>query len=904
MKKYGKKALALGLVVGMAVFSFPVSATTKPTLSNKTKTIAVGDTTTLTVQNKAKKATYKWISSNKRVATVTQKGSVKGKKAGTTTITCVVTRGKETIPLKATIKVLELKNAGSKIIVAGEKSQLAVNPYKGATYQWRSDNRKVATVDKNGVVTGQKVGTTKVRCIVESKKKSYIVEYTIKVNTKKTVTTQQQLNEALKNKKLTSITISTKKKTDFTILDGTYKNVDLFVNAPNADVQNYGVFKSVSIQSIKPDTWHEYAKGNTITLQAKNAHLVVEEIGSVNKIEIPTKDAQVELEINGTVKQMVGTEKSELILTNNGTVEKVVVKAVSNLQVKGTSEQAVPIEIGKKAEGTKIDSAIPVQVITPVKVEITLQKGAEGSSIEVTKEVGVTVSNQTDTKVTVKTPTGEKEIEVGQTITTNQEVTEDKNDNVNSGVIGNITGSSSTGTVNDQYEIADWTVEKDTLFIGEKMELIFLIKKNGAFIKEDDIDLEKIKVESNENVKVIDYGSNGEKVGVLIKAMKEGEGVLMVSYGNSIAKTFKFQIKQSESTEPIETMELSELQNAIYSCEENGTYELTKYVTIPSNEILTIPENKTLVIADNGNITVEKDGKIKNEGNIETKSNTIQTFAVKERKSSVPKLTINSSGNIYVVSGSSIQLEQLEDISENSDNSIICYPGGEIFIGDRKYVGYEDTALIRFSEEALEEMNSNSMIGFGRNGDGEVSLFITKEAIISEKAEEGEVDCNFILKGEENGKQSGKLTLPSLDVINLQVGSIHAESGSTLIVGGKTYFAPTGVEESVFTVTEGSVYNNSKGITIYSRGNEEGLIFWVCGEITMNEALSEENVFCMKRGAYINGKPGSMSGTLTLNLTSDEEEVKVAKNFIVGKENYHSVYVGEQDNPSNWILKD
>lgn len=116
MKKYDKKALALGLVVGMAVFSFPVSATTKPTLSNKTKTIAVGDTTTLTVQNKAKKATYKWISSNKRVATVTQKGSVKGKKAGTTTITCVVTRGKETIPLKATIKVLELKNAGSKII--------------------------------------------------------------------------------------------------------------------------------------------------------------------------------------------------------------------------------------------------------------------------------------------------------------------------------------------------------------------------------------------------------------------------------------------------------------------------------------------------------------------------------------------------------------------------------------------------------------------------------------------------------------------------------------------------------------------------------------------------------------------------------------------------------------------
>src|SRR5699024_3642847 len=123
--------------------------------------------------------------------------------------------------------------------------------------------------------------------------------------TKKTVTTQQQLNEALKNKKLTSITISTKKKTDFTILDGTYRNVDLFVNAPNADVQNYGVFKSVSIQSIKPDTWHEYAKGNTITVQAKNAHLVVEEIGSVNKIEIPTKDAQVELEINGTVKLMV-----------------------------------------------------------------------------------------------------------------------------------------------------------------------------------------------------------------------------------------------------------------------------------------------------------------------------------------------------------------------------------------------------------------------------------------------------------------------------------------------------------------------------------------------------------------------------------------------------------------------
>lgn len=102
MRKIGKKLLSLGLAVSM-VFSGQyisgvtdgsnyVSAATKIKINKKTANIYVGKTVQLKVTGTKKKVT--WKSSNKKVATVTSKGKVKGIKKGTAKITATVSKKK------------------------------------------------------------------------------------------------------------------------------------------------------------------------------------------------------------------------------------------------------------------------------------------------------------------------------------------------------------------------------------------------------------------------------------------------------------------------------------------------------------------------------------------------------------------------------------------------------------------------------------------------------------------------------------------------------------------------------------------------------------------------------------------------------------------------------------------
>lgn len=91
----------------------PVEAAKKSiTLKATTATVKVGSTTTIKIKNtkglKNKKVTYK--SSNKKIATVTSKGVVKGIKAGTATITIT---SKEDKSVKAKFKVKVVKKSST-----------------------------------------------------------------------------------------------------------------------------------------------------------------------------------------------------------------------------------------------------------------------------------------------------------------------------------------------------------------------------------------------------------------------------------------------------------------------------------------------------------------------------------------------------------------------------------------------------------------------------------------------------------------------------------------------------------------------------------------------------------------------------------------------------------------------
>ena len=158
--------------------------------------------------------------------------------------------------------------------VGKQKTLKVKNAGKNATIQWSSSKKTVATVSKKGVVKAVKAGTANVICKVTTKqKKSYklvckvVVKKAAANAVSKIVATQKELEAVLKTKNLSKLTIKTDDEAAFTIPEGTYNKVALVVDAPKADVTNNAKFKSVAIKAIKPDTYRENAKGNTITVR-------------------------------------------------------------------------------------------------------------------------------------------------------------------------------------------------------------------------------------------------------------------------------------------------------------------------------------------------------------------------------------------------------------------------------------------------------------------------------------------------------------------------------------------------------------------------------------------------------------------------------------------------------------
>lgn len=108
MTKKSAKILSVALAISMIVSggSSEAHAAKKVGLNKKSVTVQVGKRVTLKVKNKKKKAKVTWKSKNKKIASVSKKGKVKGLKAGSTKIICTVKQGKKktTLNCKVTVK--------------------------------------------------------------------------------------------------------------------------------------------------------------------------------------------------------------------------------------------------------------------------------------------------------------------------------------------------------------------------------------------------------------------------------------------------------------------------------------------------------------------------------------------------------------------------------------------------------------------------------------------------------------------------------------------------------------------------------------------------------------------------------------------------------------------------------
>lgn len=158
-----------------------VYAAAKPTLNTTKATINIGQSVQLKVKNT--KTKVKWSSSNKNVASVSVKGKITGKKAGTTIITAKV--GKKTLKCKVAVKsVLSISQSNINIERSGVVN--VIFKVRGTVYyniqdpqivscQWGPFVNNVAPL----TITGNKNGTTYITLTNTYNKESKRINVTV-----------------------------------------------------------------------------------------------------------------------------------------------------------------------------------------------------------------------------------------------------------------------------------------------------------------------------------------------------------------------------------------------------------------------------------------------------------------------------------------------------------------------------------------------------------------------------------------------------------------------------------------------------------------------------------------------------------------------------------------------------
>lgn len=321
-----------------------------------------------------------------------------------------------------------------------------------------------------------------------------------------TVTNAKQLRAALKNNKVTKITIKTAKDIAITIPVGTYGKKQLVINAPKATIRNQGNFKAISIADAKKYT--EKGSANKITIKDKNSlsfvasvvssatkvtvasdgkKLVVTDNGDIRSLNVKAKTAltvkgksestpvvvsadgssltiqkKADVNLKADVKAVHVTADAKIEISKNAKVEAVYVDQAVQVELSGETKDSVPVIVN--AEGAKVTTAIDVEVTANAKTEIT---GPDGKTQTVA--AGETVKSQDDTKTDDKV----------------DDKADDKKENTSTGGSNGSVSADNSGSSPSTSVKSDFVVTSAT-FNGEGTQLdVAMAETAGAQFKLD-----------------------------------------------------------------------------------------------------------------------------------------------------------------------------------------------------------------------------------------------------------------------------------------------------------------------------------------------------------------------------------------------------------------------------------
>jgi len=132
------------------------SQQTQITLNETEKSIIVGETVQLTAQT-VPESPVVWESENPAIASVSETGLVTGLKEGSVSILAKV--GQDVVSCKITVEKPTIKlNKSSVSVYKGYTTTIKATAYPQTQVTYTSSNKKIATVDSNGKITGIKAG--------------------------------------------------------------------------------------------------------------------------------------------------------------------------------------------------------------------------------------------------------------------------------------------------------------------------------------------------------------------------------------------------------------------------------------------------------------------------------------------------------------------------------------------------------------------------------------------------------------------------------------------------------------------------------------------------------------------------------------------------------------------------
>ena len=360
---------------------------------------------------------------NPNAVTINKKtGVVTANKIGTAYIFCKITKAdgavlkpEATVTVRNNITELEISNFyNHQTITTGKELKFdysIVNTEAGSiapssdVVRWElQKNTAGAEADANGVVKVTKTGTFQIRAVSfqsnskynawlkdNSRNENYITAasqwFTMMVDNavkEAIVENQSQLDIALSNKNISIITIKTKEAVEFKISKGDYSEKSVYVNAPNADVNNEGTFKNIVIQAIKDSTWIEYANGNIIYLDDTQASIVIDKNSDIKEIVIDRPNSVMNIIADGNVNKITLLQPSQVTLT-------------------GKSEN-VSVAVEETAAGSNLASSVPMNLNVKADTTVALNEGAEGTTLNRSdKTIEVSVNNDTKSEVKLST---------------------------------------------------------------------------------------------------------------------------------------------------------------------------------------------------------------------------------------------------------------------------------------------------------------------------------------------------------------------------------------------------------------------------------------------------------------------------------------------------------------------